>query len=76
MEDKQFYDYIDIMRIFQCGRDRAFSIIRSVKSVSDIAGLSGKVTKTDYIAWYNAPLENYHHKTLVTNDIQYKKEEK
>ena len=58
MEEKQFYNSADIMKMFQCGKSKAFSIIRSIKSVSDIVGLSGKVTKTDYLAWYNSPLED------------------
>lgn len=58
MEDKQFYNCADIMKMFQCGKNKAFSIIRSIKSVSDIAGMPGKITKTDYMAWYNSPLED------------------
>lgn len=50
---QQFLDWRDIQMMYQCGRGKALSILRSVKSVSDIAGLKGKVTVSDYEAWYN-----------------------
>ena len=28
-------------------------LIKAIKSVSDIAGIRGKVTTSDYMAWYN-----------------------
>ena len=55
--EKAYLDHIDIMNLFGCGKDRAYAIIRSIKSYSDILGLAGKVTKTDYEAWYNRPLK-------------------
>ena len=53
LETPQCLDYLDVMKIFKCGRDKALSIIRSIKSFSDIAGVSGKVTTSDYQAWFN-----------------------
>ena len=55
--DKLYYDKYDIMNMFHCGVDKAMAIIRAIKSVSDIAGLKGKVTKTDYEAWFTRPIK-------------------
>ena len=44
------------MNMFHCGVDKAMAIIRSIKSVSDIADMKGKVTITDYQAWLNRPI--------------------
>ena len=55
--EKLFYDKYDIMNMFKCGVDKAMAIIRAIKSVSDIAGIKGKVTITDYSAWYNRPIK-------------------
>ncbi len=52
-ETPQYLDYLDIMDLFKCGRDKALSIIRAIKSVSNIAGIKGKVTISDYEFWYN-----------------------
>ncbi len=52
MEDKQVLTVEDIMKIFSCGRAKAYSIIRGIKAVSDIAGFSGTVTISDYLRWY------------------------
>lgn len=57
MEDKLYYDYLDIMKMFNCGRDRAYAIIRSIKSVSDSLNIKGRVTRNDYLAWYNRPIK-------------------
>lgn len=53
MNTPQFLDNIDIMNIFKCARNKALGIMRMIKSFSDIAGIKGKVTITDYEAWYN-----------------------
>lgn len=55
MEEKLFYDYIDIMNMFQVSRDKAYAIIRSIKTCSDIMHISGKVTVSDFDKWYNMP---------------------
>ncbi len=55
MEEKLFYDYIDIINMFQASRDKAYSIIRSIKTCSDIMHISGKVTVSDFDKWYNMP---------------------
>ncbi|MCM1043328.1 MAG: hypothetical protein NC350_03870 [Corallococcus sp.] len=49
---RQFLDKHDIMQIFECGRSKAEGIIRSIKSVSDKLMIKGKVTVSDYNAWY------------------------
>lgn len=54
--DKLFYDKYDIMKMFECGADKAMAIIRAIKNVSNIANLKGKVTVTDYQAWLNGPI--------------------
>ncbi len=57
MEGKLYLDCIDIMDMFDCGKDKALSIIRSVKSVSDTCKIKGKITKPDFDKWYNRPLK-------------------
>lgn len=64
--EKKFYDHLDIMNMFGCGKDRAYAIIRSIKMVSDIAKLSGKVTTSDFDKWFNMP--NATKKETVTTD--------
>lgn len=54
--DKLYYDKYDIMNMFHCGVDKAMAILRSIKSVSNIADMKGKVTITDYQAWLNRPI--------------------
>ena len=55
---KEFYDKYDIMNIFDCGVDRAFAIIRSIKAFTgDMLHLKGKVLVTEYEAWKNAVLQ-------------------
>ena len=55
--EKKFYDHLDIMNMFGCGKDRAYAIIRAIKTVSDIAKLAGKVTISDFDKWFNMPLD-------------------
>mgnify|MGYP007002644732 CR=1 FL=1 len=55
MEKKLFYDYLDIMEMFEEGKDRAYAIIRSIKTCSDIMHISGKVTVSDFDKWFNMP---------------------
>lgn len=52
---KLYLDKFDIMEMFDCGADKALSIIRSIKSVSDSLKLKGKVTPRDFELWYNLP---------------------
>lgn len=42
MNTPQFLDHIDIMNIFKCGREKALTVIRMIKSFSDIAGIKEK----------------------------------
>lgn len=58
LKTPQFLDKIDIMKMFDCCEPKALSLIRSIKSVSDRAGLKGKVTITDYNEWYNHTVDN------------------
>lgn len=53
LTNRQFLDTADIMKVFDCGRNKALSIIRGIKSVSDIAQIKGKVTVTDYEKWFS-----------------------
>lgn len=53
LSGQRVLDVDDIMKIFDCGRGKAQSIIRSIKSVSDIARCKGKVTVTDYEKWFS-----------------------
>jgi len=41
------------MRIYDCGYNVAFRIMREIKAVSDIMKVKGKVTLSDYERWYN-----------------------
>lgn len=57
LTERQFLDVEDIRTAFDCGRSKAQSIIREIKSVSDIAKIKGKVTVTDYEKWFNGTKE-------------------
>ena len=50
-------DYIDIMQMFHCGESKARGIIIAIKTISDITGFAGRVTETDFQAWFNSPLK-------------------
>lgn len=50
---KQYLDKNDIMNLFDCGTNKAYAILQSIKIKSDIASLDGKVTLTDFDIWYN-----------------------
>lgn len=56
MSRAQFLNVKDMMILFACGRDTAYKRLREIKSVSDILHVRGKVTLTDYEAWYNRPI--------------------
>ena len=58
MNRAQFLDVQDIMKLFACGRGVAYKRIQEIKAVSDILRLRGKVTISDYEAWYNSPLSD------------------
>ena len=53
LSKRQFLNTADIRQMFDCGTNKAGEIIKAIKSVSDIAGIRGKVTTSDYMAWYN-----------------------
>lgn len=55
-EKPQYLGVEDICKIFNCNYAKACNIIRAIKSVSDRTKLKGKVTVTDYEAWYNATM--------------------
>lgn len=67
--EKFYLDHIDIMQKFGCGKDRAYAIIRSIKSVSDTLNLAGKVTIADFEAWYNKPLKKDNMSSLGSNVV-------
>lgn len=48
---KLYLDTNDIMEMFGCSQGQAYSIIRGIKSISDILGLGGKVAVEDYLVW-------------------------
>ena len=52
--EKQYLDKHDISEMFDCGRDKAIGIIRSIKKVSDTCKLKGKVTLNDFEKWKNS----------------------
>ena len=52
-QKRQFLNAQDIRNLFGVGRDKAYEIIKAIKSVSDIARISGRVTVSDYVKWYN-----------------------
>lgn len=56
LEKPQYLGVEDIKKMFDCGTNRACAIICAIKSVSDRTKLKGKVTVTDYEAWYNATM--------------------
>lgn len=58
LTNRQFLNVADIMQVFDCSRGKAQSIIRAIKSVSDIAQLKGKVTVTDYEKWFYGKEKN------------------
>jgi hypothetical protein len=57
MQGNYMLDYIDIMQMFHCGESKARGIIRAIKTISDITGFAGRVTETDFQAWFNSPLK-------------------
>ena len=53
LTERQFLTVADLQKAFDCGYCKATSIMRSIKAVSDIAGIKGKITTTDYEIWFN-----------------------
>lgn len=49
----QYLSIKDLMRVYDCGYNVAFRIMREIKAVSDIMKVKGKVTLSDYERWYN-----------------------
>lgn len=52
-QKRQYLRAADIMRLYDVGRSKASEIIKAIKTVSDIAHIAGRVTVSDYVAWYN-----------------------
>lgn len=52
---KQYINIPDLQKLFDCGRDKATQIMRSIKRVSDTTLTKGKCTLADFELWYNAP---------------------
>lgn len=52
-ERPQFLTVADLSKIFDCGTSSAQRIMRNIKSVSDITGMKGKITVSDYEAWFS-----------------------
>lgn len=57
MKGNYILDHIDIANRFHCCESKARGIIRAIKTISDIAGFAGRVTETDFQAWFNSPLK-------------------
>ncbi len=57
-DNKLYADAEDFAREFSCSKGVGYKLIRSVKAVSDISNLSGKVTKADVLAWLFSPFKN------------------
>lgn len=55
-EKPQYLGTEDMMKLFDCGYSKACNIIVAIKSVSDRAKIKGKVTLSDYEAWYKRQL--------------------
>ena len=58
LTNRQYITVKDLEQIFACGRSTAERVMRQIKAHSDIARIKGKVTTTDYEAWFNRPLTN------------------
>ena len=56
MTSRQYLAVGDLAKIFDCSHGTAERIMRQIKSYSDIAKIKGKVTTTDYEAWFNRPI--------------------
>lgn len=48
---KPYLDAQDIMKIMNCGRNKAYEYIRAIKSVSDVANTAGRVMVRDFNIW-------------------------
>lgn len=55
--DKEAFDVNDIQILLDVGRDMAYRFIRQVKSYSDHLGWSGKILKSDYLAYINREIK-------------------
>lgn len=56
LKTRQYLAVKDIAQIFACSNGTAQRIMRQIKACSDIAKIKGKVTTTDYEAWFNRPI--------------------
>lgn len=56
LKSRQFLAVKDIATIFDCSPGTAQRVMREIKAYSDIAKIKGKVTTTDYEAWFNRPI--------------------
>ena len=55
-QKRQYLKWSDIATLYSVGKTKACEIIQAIKKVSDIAHIAGRVTISDYIAWYNQHL--------------------
>jgi len=49
--EKRYLDFTDIMKLYNCGRNKALLIIRSIKVCSDTLNIKGRVTTYDLEYW-------------------------
>lgn len=57
MKSHQYITVKDLEQIFDCSRGSAQRIMRQIKAYSDSLRIKGKVTTTDYEAWFNRPMQ-------------------
>lgn len=58
LTSRQYLSVKDLEKIFDCSRGTAERVMRQIKAYSDIAMIKGKVTTTDYEAWFNRPIQS------------------
>ena len=51
MTEKLYLDHEDIQKLFDCGKNKAYEIIQSVKVVSNTLNIKGKITRKDLDVW-------------------------
>lgn len=49
--NKPYMTAQDIMKLFCCGKSKAYQIIREIKNVSDTLPFKGRVAQVDYEKW-------------------------
>ena len=53
LKEQQFLSVADLQKIFDCGLNSAYKIMREIKAISDSLKIKGKVTVKDYEIWFN-----------------------